>query len=308
MSNTAILIILGAYLGVLAVLVWIIKKYKEISTQGTNLAAAAYENNSALVDLLTSRDKRDREVAQLFAGILFDLSHATDKNVLQWKLSMLRNLDFIMNLSGYDNVYDDNFYTWMYNSLTQMPENAQIAQLQKIRDSVKGYYIMDAEVGKNFCDVIADIIKMNSDVDAVGEVYKRTFKSLLRAIQDTNIEFLVANMSRHTEGTPRDELFESLRSMRETCADAEEAVRKFDMECGTIEAKKSGEEPTEPDSSKDEISGQDDPVVQGEETAERCEEVAPSAETEIPRVEMKKDDGSRTGVEVIMGHKQPGNH
>ena len=181
MSNTMMGIILVVYLIVLAILIWVGHKHNKLSAQAINFAGKSYEDVSALVDFLTARNKRDHEVAQLFAGILFDLCHATDKNVLQWKLSMLRNLDFVMNLAGYDNVYDDNFYTWMYNTLTQVPKNVQVAQLQKIRENVKGYYIMDTEVGKNFCDVIADIINMNSNMSA-RHIRRHTKLFLLQSV------------------------------------------------------------------------------------------------------------------------------
>lgn len=313
MSNTMIGIILVVYLIILAILIWVGHKHKELSTQAINFAGKSYEDVSALVDFLTARNKRDHEVAQLFAGILFDLCHATDKNVLQWKLSMLRNLDFVMNLAGYDNVYDDNFYTWMYNTLTQVPKNVQIAQLQKIRENVKGYYIMDTEVGKNFCDVIADIINMNSNMTDVGETYKKAYKALLAAIRDVDMEFLVADVSKHTKGTPRENLLESVRRLRETCADAEELVKQFDMERDNIEMERSDTEMVgtdggtpKSDSEKGEIPRQDDPVVQGEEKPSG-EETPQPTETKIPGMEMiPSGDGARTGVEVIMGRKRTG--
>lgn len=313
MSNTMMGIILVVYLIILAILIWVGHKHKKLSTQAINFAGKSYEDVSALVDFLTARNKRDHEVAQLFAGILFDLCHATDKNVLQWKLSMLRNLDFVMNLAGYDNVYDDNFYTWMYNTLTQVPKNVQVAQLQKIRENVKGYYIMDTEVGKNFCDVIADIINMNSNMTDVGETYKKAYKALLAAIRDVDMEFLVADVSKHTKGTPRENLLESMRRLRETCADAEELVKQFDAECDNIEMERSDTEMVgtdggtpKPDSEEGKIPGKDDPVVQGEEKPS-SEETPQPAETKIPGVEMiPSDDGARTGVEVIMGRKHTG--
>lgn len=309
MSNTMMGLILAIYLVVLAVLAWIGYRHKKLAANATDLAGKAYESVASVVDYLTAKNKRDREVAQLFAGILFDLCHATDKSVLQWKLSMLRNLDFVMGLAGYDNVYDDNFYTWMYNALTQTPKNVQVAMLQKIRDNVKGYYIMDPEVGKDFCDVIADIIKMNSDLDDVGETYKKAYKALLAAIRETDMEFLVADMAKHTKGTPREELFESLRRLRETCADAEEAVKQFDMECGTGEmVDEDGGRVCVPDmGEKEEVSRQDDPVVQGEETPTGSEETAQPAEAKVPGVEITQSDaGARTGVEVIMSRKRMG--
>lgn len=313
MSNTMIGIILVVYLIILAILIWVGYKHKKLSTQAINFAGKSYEDVSALVDFLTTRNKRDHEVAQLFAGILFDLCHATDKNVLQWKLSMLRNLDFVMNLAGYDNVYDDNFYTWMYNTLTQVPKNVQVAQLQKIRENVKGYYIMDTEVGKNFCDVIADIINMNSNMTDVGETYKKAYKALLAAIRDVDMEFLVADVSKHTKGTPRENLLESVRRLRETCADAEELVKQFDTERDNIEMERSDIEMVgtdggtpKSDSEEGKIPGQDDPVVQGEEKPSG-EETPQPTETKIPGMEMiPSDDGARTGVEVIMGRKHMG--
>lgn len=314
MSNTMMGIILVVYLIILAILIWVGHKHKKLSTQAINFAGKSYEDVSALVDFLTARNKRDHEVAQLFAGILFDLCHATDKNVLQWKLSMLRNLDFVMNLAGYDNVYDDNFYTWMYNTLTQVPKNVQVAQLQKIHENVRGYYIMDTEVGKNFCDVIADIINMNSDMEIVGENYKRAYKALLAAISDVDMEFLVADVSKHTKGTPRENLLESVRRLRETCADAEELVKQFDMECDKDEMARTDTDSEmvdaggapKPDSEEGKISGQDDPVVQGEEKPSD-EETPQPTETKIPGMEMiPSDDGARTGVEVIMGYKRMG--
>lgn len=312
MSNTMMAILLIVYVIVLAVLAWSNRKLSKLARQAVEMSGDVIENASALIDLNVAWQKRDKAVAKLFGDVLFDLCHATDKNVLEWKLSMLRNIHFLMGLTGYENVYNDNFYTWMVNSLTQLPKNAQTEQLVKLAEAVKGYYIMDPDVGKNFIAMIADIINMNEDIDEAAESYKKTYKALLYAIQHTDLDLLVAETYKAPGGDLRTNLFESLQNLKDICYEAERVVAECDAaakEADThVETKQDpvdGEESAEPNPEEkvdeDGIPAETDPVVQGEES-KGPEENAQAPRAEIPHVELT-DGEARTGVEVIMGKK-----
>jgi len=311
MSNTAMGIILVCYTVILILLVVVNHFINKSVKTAIKLADNMAQNASDTVDTIAAFERRDKEIAKLFSQVLFDLSHAVDKNALMWKLMIIRQIEFIMDKTGYENVYDPDFYEWLKNVLTKVPQNAQFEILRKFRDAVKGYYIMDPDVGISICDMLNDIINQNADAKGFETKAKESYKALLTSISDADLELLVADCARH-DGTvdAKQSLFDALRDLQQVCEDAHKIVLDFEEKGAKPDDEFQGEVREDnpdktPQDTGDEIPGDASPSVQGEETEGGMEETSDAQETKISGVEMTSEPDGHTGVEVIAGNKNP---
>ncbi|MCM1232589.1 MAG: hypothetical protein NC489_20890 [Ruminococcus flavefaciens] len=210
--------------------------------------------------------------AKMFATILIDLSHTNCRESLCWKLSTIRSVEHIMMASGY---MDRDLYQYMCDNLYHGDYDTRVTWIDKMEAAVKGYYIMDPEVGNNICDVLRLLARMSMGYDATVKTYGESKAVLLKLIDTLNLSFVMYD--EHAEearkktrsGASFDEMLKALEDLSDSVdpqlgkAPPTPAVIVTEGDDTVAQGYQEEEEPAE--SSDIEVHEGGDPEVHGEE-------------------------------------------
>lgn len=198
-------------------------------------------------DTWASMHIREKALNKLLVELLYDLMHTTTKQSMRWKFHILRELETI--LRDEDCANNDNLYDMIRQKLLEAKISDRSAMVERFKDAVQDYYLIDVEDSKPLVDLFRNVIAQSDRATMAERDMHIAMDDYINLVENVKVDFEV--LDTHPLGDIPDPRI--ARATDESNLSREEMLERLIALADSIPPIENVEEPSDPEENAEHI-------------------------------------------------------